>query len=190
MLELLQEIDKTILLAVNSWNSPFCDSIMWWISGKFTWWPFYLALMIFIFWKKKWRVGLFIVFGIILIITLSDQTSVHFFKEVFERPRPSHHPELTSQLHYVNNYKGGKYGFISSHASNSFAVATFLLLVFRKKWFTFILLFWAALVSYSRMYLGVHYFFDVLAGALWGALIGFIIYKLYLIPVRKLQQRS
>lgn len=189
MLEFLQEIDQAILLAVNSWNSPFWDNVMWWISGKYSWWPFYLALLVYIFWQKNWKEALFILLSVILLITLSDQTSVHLFKEVFERPRPSYHPVLTDQLHYVNNYKGGKYGFISSHASNTFSVAFFLVLVFRRRWLTFILIFWAALVSYSRMYLGVHYFFDVFVGALWGMLLGFIIYKLFLLTKEKLLQK-
>lgn len=189
MLEFLQEIDQAILLAVNSWNSLFWDNVMWWISGKYSWWPFYLALLVYIFWQKNWKEALFILLSVILLITLSDQTSVHLFKEVFERPRPSYHPVLTDQLHYVNNYKGGKYGFISSHASNTFSVAFFLVLVFRRRWLTFILIFWAALVSYSRMYLGVHYFFDVFVGALWGMLLGFIIYKLFLLTKEKLLQK-
>ena len=189
MLDFLQKIDEAVLLAVNSWNSPFWDHIMWWISGKYSWWPFYLALLVYIFLQKPWKEALLILLGIVLLITLSDQTSVHLFKEVFERPRPSHHPGLTDQLHYVNDYKGGKYGFISSHASNTFSVAFFLLLVFRKRWMTFILLFWAAIVSYSRMYLGVHYFFDVFVGALWGMLLGFIVYKLFLLSGKKLLQK-
>lgn len=179
MLDLIQQIDERIILAVNGWNSPFFDDAMWWISGKFTWWPFYLALIIFIFYRKNWKKGLMIVFSIVLVITLADQTSVHFFKEVFERLRPSHNPELADKLHIINNYRGGKYGFISSHASNSFAVAGFLSMVFRLKWFSIVLMVWAALVSYSRMYLGVHYFTDVFVGALWGLLIGWLVYRLY-----------
>ncbi len=186
MPEFLQHIDEAILIAVNSWNSEFCDAVMWWVSGKFTWLPFYMALLLFIFLKRKWKDGGMILLAIVLVIVLSDQSSVHLFKEVFQRPRPSHNPELTDQLHYVNGYKGGKYGFISSHASNVFAVAGFLILVLRKPWFSFVMLFWAVLVSYSRMYLGVHYFFDIFAGALWGLLLGYLVYHLYVFLRKKL----
>lgn len=179
MLEFLQGLDERLLLAINSMNSPFLDSLMWWVSGKISWWPLYLILIILIFRKFQWKESLLILGFIILIISLSDQTSVHFFKNVFQRPRPSHNPDLENILHYVNNYKGGAFGFISSHASNTFSVAVFLTLVFRKKWIGISLLFWAALVAYSRMYLGVHYFSDVFVGGIWGALIASLCYFLF-----------
>ena len=179
MLELLQTIDESIVVSVNGWNTPFWDGVMWWISGKYTWWPFYLFLVVFIFWQKGWKTGSIIFLLTILLITVSDQSSVHLFKELIQRPRPSHNPEIEDILHFVNDYRGGAYGFISSHASNSFAVAGFLSLVFKKKWFAYLILFWAALVSFSRIYLGVHYISDILGGALWGFLLAYLFYRLY-----------
>ena len=179
MIDLLQTLDESVIVAINSWNSVFFDNIMWWVSGKFTWWPFYLLLVVFIFWQMKWKAGGMIFLLTILLITASDQTSVHLFKELFQRPRPSHNPVINDLLHFVNDYRGGSYGFISSHASNCFSVASFLAIIFRKKWFTLILISWAILVSYSRLYLGVHYLSDVIAGALWGVLLSVIFYRLY-----------
>ena len=184
MLEFLQEIDEKILFAVNAWNSDFFDGIMWWVSGKITWWPFYLVLLAYLFYKKPPLKALIILGITILLISLSDQSSVHLFKNVFLRLRPSRNPDLEGMLHFVNDYRGGKYGFISSHAANSFALATFFFLCFGKNWTGFVLFFWAALVSYSRMYLGVHYFFDVLAGAVWGALLAsgvFLLFSKYIL---------
>jgi undecaprenyl-diphosphatase len=179
MLEVIQKLDELIILAMNGSNSPFWDPVMWWVSGKTSWWPFYLGLIIFIFIKKKWISGGIILIFIILLIALSDQTSVHFFKEVFQRPRPSHNSSIEQMLNYVNNYRGGNYGFISSHASNSFAFAGFLSLIFRIRWLSILLIAWATLVSYSRIYLGVHYLSDILVGALWGLFLAFLVYRGY-----------
>ncbi|MBE0655399.1 MAG: phosphatase PAP2 family protein [Bacteroidales bacterium] len=190
MLDTIQILDEWIILALNGSNSSFWDPVMWWISGKYSWWPFYLALMVFIFWKKRWKEGGMILMLTVLLLVASDQTSVHLFKEVFQRPRPSHNPSIENLLHYVNNYKGGAYGFISSHAVNAFAVAGFLSLVFRLKWLTFVLMFWAALVSYSRIYLGVHYLTDIVAGALWGLILAYGMVKLFIFLRNWLQFQS
>lgn len=174
----LLEIDKEILLFLNGMHSPLMDEIMWFFSRIPVWIPLYVLLIVFIiltFKKKSWLIILFVV----LLIACSDQTSVHLFKNVFHRLRPSHEPSLQGLLHFVHNYHGGLYGFISSHASNTFALATFLSLLFRRKWFSWAILIWAGIVSYSRIYLGVHYPGDVVCGALWGVLLAFAFFALY-----------
>jgi undecaprenyl-diphosphatase len=174
MLEQLEILDKELFLFLNSTHSDVMDVIMWHISGKPQWIPFYIILLYFTI--KKYKKQSYAVIPIIaLLIFLSDQTSVHFFKEVFERYRPCHNLELKEMVHLVNNKCGGKYSFVSSHATNSFAVAVFVSLLLKRRWFL-ILLPWAAVVSYSRIYLGVHYPLDVLGGAILGSSIALALY--------------
>ncbi len=178
MLDRLINMDINLFLWLNSHHSPFWDHIMWFVSGKIEWIPLYLVLLIFVIQRFKWQ-SISIVIAVIIAITLADQLAVKVFKEVFERLRPSHNPEIEHLVHLVNNYHGGKYGFVSNHAANSFALAVFTSLLIRKKWFIAAMLFWALLVSYSRIYLGVHYPGDIIGGAILGSLIGWLIYYIF-----------
>lgn len=156
---------------------------MWYISTTWLWIPIYISMLIFAYKKGKIKYALTILGGVLLCVLLADLTSVHLFKNVFLRYRPSHNLEILDLVKTVTKpngqvYLGGQYGFVSSHAANIGAITTFILLSFRnlsKKWY--LLLFWAALVMYSRIYLGVHYPGDILGGALLGFAIGWIIYK-------------
>jgi undecaprenyl-diphosphatase len=188
MIEFLEEIDRSIVLTINGWNTPFLDELMWWISARITWIPLYLILL-FLAYKKLSRNHLFLFVGLLgLTIALTDLTSVHLFKNVFLRYRPSHNLLLTNQLHFYlikpgEYYKGGEYGFISSHAANFFAIITLTYLVLRKAYPKLIypLFFIGIVIAYSRIYLGVHYLSDVFVGALIGSIIAFGIYRfLYL----------
>ena len=178
MIEYLSNIDTNFFLFLNGINSPFWDTVMWHVSGKLTWIPLYLVIIYFIFRKYRWKT-LWILIAIAVVVTLADQFSVHFFKNVFERLRPCHNPDIKELVHVVNGKCGGKFGFVSSHAANTFGVATFLLMLFRIRWFGLAILLWAAVVSYSRIYLGVHYPGDVLVGSLLGVLIGWVVWKLF-----------
>ena len=177
MLETLKQIDTSLFLFLNGIHSPFWDIIMWHISGKLEWIPLYVFFLFLIIRKYKMK-AVWVLLAIVLVITLADQISVKLFKEQFERLRPCHNPEIQHLVHRVNNKCGGKYGFVSSHASNSFALAMFLSLLFRKRLFVGLIFFWATVVSYSRIYLGVHYPGDILGGAILGVLIGWGIYRL------------
>ena len=185
MLSTLIDLDTQLFLFLNGLHNEAFDSIMAWISGKTTWWPFYLLLLLYLGWTRRWQL-VPIIFFIALVVTLADQTSVHLFKEVFERLRPCHEPALKEAVHIVNGRCGGMYGFVSSHAANTFAVAMLLLLIQRKRWFTALMLTWAAIVSYSRIYLGVHYPGDVLGGAVLGVLCGLVVYLLFSWTVQQL----
>lgn len=179
MIEFLEQIDHQLFLLINGAHAPFWDKVMYLISNKYTWIPLYLFLIALIFIKNK-KKGIIIVLGIILAIGLSDFISVHFFKEVFQRYRPCHNLELKSFVHIVNGHCGGTFGFVSSHASNSMVIA-FLTGIFLKKNFKYALislLIWAFIVSYSRIYLGVHYPFDIVGGWLVGLSISILCYKL------------
>lgn len=142
------------------------------VSGRLTWVPLYVFILVLVAIKYK-RTVLLIIPVIILTITASDQLSVHAFKEVFMRLRPCHEPSLAGLVHTVNDRCPGLYGFVSSHASNSFAVAVLSMGLIKKKWFTVFILIWASLVSYSRIYLGVHYPGDIIGGAMLGSFVAY-----------------
>lgn len=185
MIDWLLQLDTKLFLFLNGLNSESWDSIMWWVSGKTTWWPFYVLLLGFLGWKKGWQLAPMMLF-LVLVIVLTDQSSVHLFKNVFLRLRPCHEPSLEGLVHLVNNKCGGKYGFVSSHAANTFGVATLLFLWVSKRWFTILMIAWALLVGYSRIYLGVHYPGDVLFGSLLGVACGWLVYLIFKLALAKL----
>jgi undecaprenyl-diphosphatase len=180
VIEKLEHIDQELLLYLNSFHSDFMDQVMWLVSGKLEWIPLYLVLL-YLLYKQYGKNIWMLLLGVGLSILMADQFSVKLFKEFFERYRPCHNLDIGEFVHLVNNKCGGKFGFVSSHAANSFALASYvgLLLRDRFKYALFLLLFWALLVSYSRVYLGVHYPADILGGGVLGFLIGFIVYKIY-----------
>lgn len=176
-MEMLEQLDQQIFLFFNGMHNPFWDTVMYWISYKFTWVPLYLAMLIYFVYKQKSKAILTILMAV-AVIALADQISVHFFKNVFLRYRPSHNIDLQSLIHLVDGHKGGQYGFVSSHATNAFGFAIYSALVLQRKSIFIALLIWAVVVSYSRIYLGVHYPGDLLGGALLGSSIAGLIYLL------------
>lgn len=178
MLETLERLDKDLFLFLNDIHNSVADFLMFYITDTEFWFPFYGILLIVMFWKLKWD-ALPIVIGIIATLVISDQVTSGFMKPFFERFRPCHDPGIKHLVHLVDDC-GAPYGFASGHASNSFGLATFLWLTLRDKWAPVVWMFaWAVLVSYSRIYVGVHYPADVIVGALVGVLAAYIIYKLY-----------
>jgi undecaprenyl-diphosphatase len=157
------------------------------ISGRVIWAPLYLAILIFLGMKYK-RKFLIILLFLILAVTLADQLSVQLFKNLVQRLRPCHEPSLEGLIHLVNGECGGMFGFVSSHAANSFNVALLSLLFIKKRWYTISIILWALVIGYSRIYLGVHYPGDVICGSLLGALIGWSVYKLYILTDNKILQ--
>ena len=179
-----ERIDQQLLLFINSLNSPFFDQVMHAISGKLIWVPLYLAILIFLGIKYKRKFFIILIF-IILAVTLADQGSV-FVKNLFLRLRPCHEPSLKGLVHLVNGECGGMYGFVSSHATNSFNVALLSLLFIKKRWYSISIIAWALVVGYSRIYLGVHYPGDVLCGSFLGAFIGWSMFRLYILTDNKI----
>jgi undecaprenyl-diphosphatase len=186
---MLERLDQQLFLFLNSCYSPFWDRFMHAVSGILIWVPLYVAILISIGIKYR-RKFIIILLFIILAATIADQTSVHLFKNTFHRLRPCHEPHLEGLVHLVDGKCGGLYGFVSSHATNSFNVAFLSLLFIRKRWFTILIVLWALTVSYSRIYLGVHYPGDVICGSMLGALIGWGMYKLYMLTDQHILQRK
>jgi undecaprenyl-diphosphatase len=176
---MIEHLDQQLFLFLNSLNSPFMDQVMHAISGRIIWVPLYLAILIYlgITYKRKF---LIILIFIILAAALTDQISV-LFKNAVQRLRPCHEPALQGLVHLFNGECGGLYSFVSSHAANSFDVAFLSLLFIRKRWYSVSIIAWAAVISYSRIYLGVHYPLDVISGAIQGALVGWGFYSLYIL---------
>jgi undecaprenyl-diphosphatase len=181
MRDWLEDIDRTLFLLINSHHTPFLDSLMWAVSHKLVWIPLYLLIAFFAQRKWGWKGLLFFAAGAGISVALADQTSVKLFKDVFERYRPCHNRQLRDVVHLLNDHCGGMYGFVSSHAANHFALATFFSLTLFaniKKWIA-AMIFWAVLICYSRVYAGVHYPADVAVGGLLGAVIGLLMARLF-----------
>lgn len=173
VIETLESWDQALFKLINGAHFEFGDILMPLISNKFVWIPLY-ALMLYRLIKYTPYPWWHTVLAIILLITISDQLASGFLKPAVARLRPCYEPALDGMVHLLKGC-GGKYGFASSHASNSFAIAFFVNYLLKDK-FKYMkwLIAWAALVAYSRIYLGVHYFGDVLVGALIGWLAAFL----------------
>jgi len=171
MLQNLKSFDQTIFLFLNGLNSPFFDAVMFWGSNTLAWLPLYVLLLYLVIRKYKWQALWILLFATLMII-FSDQLS-NIFKDLVARPRPTYEPGLT-RIHTVNGYLGGQSGFYSAHASNNLAIAVFMIILLGRpfRYFSVLMLAWAFFMSYTRIYLGVHYPVDILAGWIAGGLIG------------------
>ena len=168
-METLVGWDRSLFLFLNGLHTPWLDAPMGLFSGTWTWLPLY-GVLLFLVWKDGgWRrlVGYVVCVG--LVVLLADRISVVAFKDVVQRLRPSHEPLLEGEVYLPTGYRGGLYGFVSSHAANVWGVALLSILWLRRRWATWGLCLWATLVCYSRIYLGLHYPGDLLCGALLGA---------------------
>lgn len=202
MFEKLIETDQQWLIAINQCNAPWADTLMWWASGKLTWLPLYALLVGLLFWRFGWRRALLMLVGFGVAIGLADYISSGIIKHAVCRWRPTHQEGVENLLHIVRGYRGGNYGFVSSHAANTMACALLFSLLWGKDRGTgteeqgqkrkgkenilishcsllFSVLFaWVALNCYSRMYLGVHYPGDIVGGLLVGSLTAIGVYYL------------
>ena len=169
------DFDTELFLYLNSFHNHFWDTIMLMITRKETWVPLYL-IIIWFFIKNYQSKSVLILLFLILTVVASDQISV-LIKESVQRLRPVHEPAIADMVHNVFR-KGGLHGFVSSHATNMFAIFVFTSRIFKNRNYFFLMLFWAVVISYSRIYAGVHYPLDVIGGALLGWLVGVIMYKL------------
>lgn len=178
MTQLLQNIDNDILLFFNGLHNFFFDPIMYNLSGKWVWVAMYVALAYTFIARYGWKRGLVLILAIGAAVACADLFSAKAIRPLCERLRPSNpENEISSLVHIVNNYRGGRYGFPSCHAANTFALAVASSLMLKYKPFTCFIFLWALLQCYTRLYLGVHYLSDLLAGALIGTAFGYLAYK-------------
>jgi len=188
MLQWFIELDKNVFLYINGIHSPAWDNVMWWITRASTWIPLYIVLLVIVIYKERPYRFIFTILFVALVVTLCDQFSV-LIKNLVERPRPTHDPEIANLVHIVNNYRGETYGFVSSHAANFFGVATFLSNQFKHFRWSLFLFIWALVIVYSRVYMGVHYPLDIICGAMLGVLIGILCYTLKVRTAVYVEQR-
>lgn len=180
-MEFLIDLDYHLMVFLNGINSPIFDPVMLLFTAPLPWIPLYIAIAVAIFYKfghkgENYRYALLTFFSAFVIFAITDMGS-SAIKDYFMRLRPGHDPRLDGMIRLLDG-KGGMYGFISSHASNVFGLATFTSLIFRKKCYSISIFIWASMVSYSRIYVGRHFPSDVIFGALFGFLAGYGIYKL------------
>lgn len=174
--------DKQIFLFFNNLGNDFWDPVWLQISSTSLWIPLYAFLIFLLFRSLHWKSFLIVLLFVTANVFLTDQGSVWLFKEQFQRLRPCHTEELIARMRIVKEGCGGWYGFVSSHAANTFGMAVLVggILRLRYRFALILLLLWASVVSYSRIYVGVHYPLDIICGGLYGALCGFLLLKIFL----------
>lgn len=169
--------DRELFLYLNGLHCEVMDTVMVLASDKFVWIPLYMLMLFLLFYRKDRKAAFCALAGMILVFALCDSLSFAA-KNIFMRLRPGHDPALEGLVRLLEG-RGGKYGFFSSHASNVFGLAMFSSLYLRNRTYTVFIMLWAALVSYSRIYVGRHFPADIIVGALFGLAVGYAVYRLY-----------
>lgn len=172
--------ERDFFLWLNDRRAGYWDVFMWIYSGKLIWLPLVIAVLGVFVYKVKWQEAALLILAAVLVGVLCDQISSSLVKPFFERLRPTHHPDFADVVQVVNGYRGGRLGFVSSHATNGFGVAVFSSLLFRYRPYTIAITLWALINCYTRIYLGVHFVSDIVGGMILGSILGLITYYLYL----------
>ncbi|HBX51284.1 MAG: hypothetical protein A2275_03820 [Bacteroidetes bacterium RIFOXYA12_FULL_35_11] len=177
MFDQLQQLDTNLFLFLNGLHSPVMDKPMWYLSQHLPWIPLYILVIWFAI--RKFKMNAIVIIALLFITWGLCDLFSDTIKHAVQRYRPTHNTIIGDLVHTVNGYRGGKYGFVSSHSANSFGVALMIVLLFKNKEWTRFLFIWPVIVAYTRIYLGVHYPSDIFCGALTGFATAFVIYLLY-----------
>lgn len=186
MIDQILQLDKDIFIYLNSLGTKAWDPFWMAYTSKFNWIPLYALLLYLMSRQMRLKAVLVTVVVVALMILVTDQVT-NLFKNGFHRLRPCHLAEIVDSMRLVKSHCGGQYGFFSGHASNTMAAAIFIGLTLKKRFknLIYLLIFWALLMAYSRIYIGVHYPLDILFGMLLGLLTGTVFYKLNLYLIKK-----
>lgn len=174
MLQDLIDLDYTITLAINQFNCPPADAFMLFVSRVYVWVPLYLAVIAWYFWKLPWQKALIGVLTIIAAFAITDIGSNHMKEVVFQRYRPCEDPALQGIIRPYQDMidgRGSLFGFPSGHACNTMCFAIITSWLTRRRWWTIAFISWSVIISYSRPYLGKHFFGDILGGWIYGAIV-------------------
>lgn len=181
--------ETDLFFLIHDARSTFADGVMQLYSGRMVWILPACFIVAFVIYKKNWKEWIPILVAIILLFILCDKISAGIIKPYFARPRPAQYPGIMEQLGFFEQYARKSYGFISAHTTNAFGFAMFSSLLFRYRPYSVLIFIWALIMSYSRIYLGVHFVSDVLGGMIVGMLIGDLVYLLYRVLMKKLSGR-
>ncbi|HOU51265.1 MAG TPA: phosphatase PAP2 family protein [Smithella sp.] len=176
-IDIIKKWDQEFFLFLNGLHNGFFDGFMFAFSQKIVWVLFIISI-IYVLIRFSKRNAVWLILALILCVVLADQIASGIIKDTVQRLRPSRDPSLSSLVHSVNGYTGGKYGFVSSHVANTFAFALLSSLLFRRMIYTVTVFLWAAVIAYSRIYLGVHYPLDILGGIFVGIIAALFCYWL------------
>ena len=186
MWQSLLDLDRELLLALNGDGGAFWDAFFYFVTARL---PLY-AVLLYAVWRRFGTRGLLWVVLFLGATVIADDQICNFFKHNVPKLRPTHTPGVESLVHTVRDYRGGLYGTVSAHAAISFSIALFTSVLFRRRWYAIAIFVWAALLAYSRIYLGVHYPMDILFGLLLGLSLAAVSVRLCLRRMRRTEEVS
>lgn len=180
MLQSIDAFDRSLLHLLNGSGSVFIDQVAIMLTNGLTWIPLYVVLLVLVARNSVRRSQVFLLLAMVAVaLLLSEGVADGIVKPLAMRPRPVSDPSMRGVVAVVNGYVPGGYSFFSAHAANTFTVATFLSLVLRNRQFTYVMIIWALVNCWTRLYLGAHYPSDILVGILWGIVSGSIAFAFY-----------